>query len=303
MTRPVAVVTIAHGRHEHLARQLRSLAACTRRPDHVLDHVLVAMGDPELDSWHQREGVHVESMKADPDALPLAAARNLGANAAIDRGAETIVFLDVDCLPGPDLVDGYERAVARWPDTIWSGPVTYLPPGLTEDQLAQPQEIDDPHPARPAPAPGDVVHDAERDLFWSLSFALDRRAWLRSGGFCERYVGYGGEDTDFAHQAAHCGLRFGWVGDARAYHQHHPTQHPPVQHLDDILRNGAIFHERWGRWPMIGWLDAFERLGLVERSGGAWRRTHAPHDEGPPISVSAGRRPFFEPPVGIEPTT
>lgn len=269
MTRRVAVVTTVHGRHEHLARQARSLAAGGHRPDHVL----VAMGDPVLDGRRGQDGLHVVAMDADPDALPLAAARNLGARTAIERGAETIVFLDVDCLAGADLVAGYDRTVARWPGTIWSGPVTYLPAGLTENQLARPWGLDDPHPARPSPEPGEVVHDAEADLFWSLSFAMDRRTWLRSGGFCERYVGYGGEDTDFAHQAAGRGLGFGWVGDARAYHQHHPTNDPPVQHLDAILANGALFHERWGRWPMVGWLEAFERLGLVERSAGTWRRT------------------------------
>ena len=44
MTR-VAVVTIAHGRHEHLAAQHRSLARGTVRPDHYL---AVAMDDPAI---------------------------------------------------------------------------------------------------------------------------------------------------------------------------------------------------------------------------------------------------------------
>ena len=31
----------------------------------------------------------------------------------------------------------------------------------------------------------------------------------------------------------------------------------------DILRNAAIFHERWGWWPMSGWLQDFARQGLI----------------------------------------
>lgn len=266
MTRAVAVVTIAHGRHEHLSRQIRSLAAGTR----TVPHLMVAMGDPYLVASDLGADSHVVAIDADPEALPLAAARNLGARQAIAGGAQTLVFLDVDCLAGPGLVAAYDDVVGRWPGTVWSGPVTYLPFGLSEQQLARPWELDAPHPARPAPAPGDVVHGADPGLFWSLSFGVDARAWQRSGGFCERYVGYGGEDTDFALHAADLGLGFGWVGDARAYHQYHPTHDPPVQHLKDILRNGAIFHERWGRWPMDGWLDAFERLGLIERVDGRW---------------------------------
>jgi GT2 family glycosyltransferase len=266
------VVTIAHGRHQHLWRQVRSLSAGTC----AADHVVVAMGDPVLaraDTAGDR--LQVVAMDADPSSLPLAAARNLGAQVAIDRGAETLIFLDVDCLAGPGLVYGYRRVVERFPGSIWSGPVTYLQPLLTEQQLARPWETDDPHPDRPAPAPGEVVHGADPDLFWSLSFAVHRDAWLTSGGFFEEYVGYGGEDTDFAQQSAARGLGFGWVGDARAYHQYHPTQDPPVQHLSDILRNARLFHERWGRWPMLGWLEAFEEVGLVQRTADGWRAVEA----------------------------
>jgi N-acetylglucosaminyl-diphospho-decaprenol L-rhamnosyltransferase len=268
VTRPPTVVTIAHGRHEHLWRQARSLSAGTC----VADHVVVAMGDPALArAYAARDRVHVVAMDADPSSLPLAAARNLGAQVAIDRGAETLIFLDVDCLAGPGLVFGYRRVVERFPGSIWSGPVTYLPPLLDERQLARPWQLDDPHPARPAPAPGEILHGADPDLFWSLSFAVHRDAWLTSTGFCEEYLGYGGEDTDFAQQAHERGLGFGWIGDARAYHQHHATQDPPVQHLSDILRNASLFRERWGRWPMVGWLEAFEGLGLVERTTDGWR--------------------------------
>ena len=34
-----------------------------------------------------------------PAGLPLAAARNVGAAAALTLGAELMIFLDVDCLP------------------------------------------------------------------------------------------------------------------------------------------------------------------------------------------------------------
>jgi hypothetical protein len=64
------------------------------------------------------------------------------------------------------------------------------------------------------------------------------------------------------------------VGDARAYHQHHESENPPVQHLDDIVRNGEVFARRWGRWPMEGWLGQFEQMGLVSREpDGSWVRT------------------------------
>ena len=119
---------------------------------------------------------------------------------------------------------------------------------------------------------------ADPDLFWSLSFAVDPATWGRLGGFCEAYVGYGGEDTDLGRTAIARGTGLGWVGGARAYHQHHPVSSPPVEHLDDILRNGRLFHERWGEWPMTGWLEEFERRGLVRREGGHWTRETEPKE-------------------------
>ncbi len=264
-----ASVTLAHGRHAHLRRQQASLARGSVQPDEV---VVVAMGDPDLPVT---TGTVVVPLDADPADLPLAAARNAGARAALDRGCEVLVFLDVDCLAGPTLLETYAETATAHPGTVWSGPVTYLPAGLDEDALAHPWRLDAPHPARPAPAPGEVLLGAEPDLFWSLSFALHRDAWERAGGFHEGYSGYGGEDTDFARLVVAAGLDLGWVGGARAYHQHHPTTSPPVQHLDDVLRNGALFAARWGTWPMRGWLEAFEERGLVRRTGDGWVRADA----------------------------
>lgn len=104
-----------------------------------------------------------------------------------------------------------------------------------------------------------------------MSFACSDDAWRRSGGFCEDYVGYGGEDTDFARVALVTGLDLGWVGAARAFHQWHQVSRPPVEHVADIVRNARIFHARWGEWPMLGWLEAFEERKLVRRtSTGSW---------------------------------
>lgn len=270
----VAVVTIAHGRHDHLAAQHRSLARGTVLPDHYL---VVAMGDPAI--AEDRVGALPRSVvrigTAARGALPLAAARNLGVRTAVDRGAEVVVLLDVDCLAGADLVDSYTRVVTEHPQRIWSGPVTYLPPPPPRGYPEDPADLvlwDDPHPARPRVAHDELLLSVDPNLFWSLSFAVHRETWARLGGFCEEYVGYGGEDTDLARTALVLGVDLGWVGGARAYHQHHPVSSPPVEHLDDILRNGRLFHRRWGDWPMGGWLEDLERLGLVRQDGDDWVR-------------------------------
>ena len=120
---------------------------------------------------------------------------------------------------------------------------------------------------------GAMLAGGDHTLFWSLSFAVHAALWRELGGFCEQYTGYGAEDTDFGQVAASRGIALTWVGGAWAYHQYHPSPDPPVQHLTDIVRNAAIFHRRWGWWPMTGWLREFERRGLIvfEARTQTWR--------------------------------
>lgn len=260
-----AVVTVVHHRHDHLARQRASLAVSIAAGVH---HVVVAIDDPEVAAadWCGA------SIPSTPLGLPLAAARNKGADVALAQGADVLVFLDVDCLAGESLVEAYADVVRDAPDTVWSGPVTYLdPPPAGGYDLSSLADLDSPHPARPQLAVGERLRGADPDLFWSLSFACSADAWHRSGGFCEDYVGYGGEDTDFARVVVDAGLGLGWVGSARAFHQWHAVSRPPVEHVVDIVRNAEIFRRRWGATPMLGWLEAFEERGLVQRGpDGRW---------------------------------
>ena len=286
----LAVVTIVSGRHEHLGRQHSGLARSTVLPD---DYVVVAMDDPALRAWtpagsptpfvtdlrgdegrnQGRRGDEGRDQVRDDGRLPLAAARNLGARVAFERGADVAVFLDVDCIPHPELLARYALAAAQHPRSLLTGPVGYLPEGV---DYGHPEFFDERatvHGFRPNPSPGEV-ETGHHDLFWSLSFAVSRATWNALDGFFEGYSGYGGEDTDFGLSAHDRDVDLVWVGGALAYHQFHETQDPPVQHLDDILANGSLFESRWGFWPMRGWLDGFERLGLVRRDAtGIYTRT------------------------------
>jgi len=261
-----AIITTVCGRGSHLRRQLEGLDRSATPADL---HVLVALDDPgvrQIASGRAATCVVDQSVPHWP--LPVAAARNLGASVALQDGAELLVFLDVDCIPGSSLIGRYQDAAAHpeHADALLCGPVTYLaPPG----PCGYPADLDalaHPHPARPNPEPDDIVASSDYALFWSLSFAVTANTWYRVGGFCERYRGYGGEDTDFGYSAAAAGVGMRWVGAAHSFHQHHPVSDPPTEHLHDILRNAEIFHERWGWWPMEGWLKSFEQAGLIWRN-------------------------------------
>jgi GT2 family glycosyltransferase len=253
-----AVITIVAGRHDHLVRQRAALDG----PEH---HVVVAMGEGEAEHCRRLVGdtSDVITIETQPEGLPLARARNAGAGRALDAGAELLVFLDVDCIPAATLMERYAAAAGSTP-ALLCGPVSYLPPAPPAGYPAAGlHALATPHPARPVPPDDDVQDGGDHALFWTLSFAVTATTWRRVGGFCEDYVGYGGEDTDFGQLAERAGVDLSWVGGAWAYHQHHPTETPPVRHLTDILRNAELFHRRWGWWPMSGWLAAFAERGLA----------------------------------------
>lgn len=259
------------GRREHLARQIEGV----RRWGPQWQHRTALIGELAFEV----PGSQVIDLTASSDSgrVNLAAARNVVGDEAVRSGAEVIVFLDADCIPGPGLLSGYRAALGREPWGVHAGAVTYLTAEGTPD-LALLDELTDPHPARPNPPAGQLRRAAtdEYVLFWSLSFALTATTWRRVredfGGFCEEFAGYGGEDTDFGLNLRRTGVPLWWVGGAHAHHQWHPVSNPPVEHLDDILVNAEVFHRRWGRWPMEGWLAGFEALGLAYFDGERWVR-------------------------------
>ena len=108
------------------------------------------------------------------------------------------------------------------------------------------------------------MRGGDHTLFWTLSFAVTAATWRRVGGFCEDYVGYGGEDTDYGQLARRAGVEL-CVGRRRLGLSPAPPDRDARRssHLDDILRNAALFHRRWGWWPMGGWLEAFAERGLA----------------------------------------
>lgn len=289
MSGPTAVVTIVHGRHEHLAGLIWGLRRQVREPEVF---VAVAMDDPGVATvvdacadpdWR----VVVPGVPGTPDGLPLAAARNAGAHAAISAGAETVICLDVDCIPSPGLVQRYAEVLASAcpspgsmaePPTVVAGEVAYLPPvGHPRDyRRADLSALGRPHRARPVLRPAEVVLAEDLRLFWSLSFAVRAADWQRLGGFDDGYVGYGAEDTDFGQRLGAAGGRLLWVGGAVAYHQDHPSPNPPLQHLVSVVTNANRFRARWGWFPMEGWLEQFAALGLADQdpATGRWRVLH-----------------------------
>ena len=260
----VSVLTIARGREAHLRNLIEGLECQTRRPDEL---VIAVMQDRPYDLPFS--SFPVRQVPAQGDPLPLSKARNAAARAA--KG-EALVFLDVDCIPDPTFLGDYERYLSG-EEGLMMGEVMYLPEGVAGAgwTYAEFEVRGERHSERRGPPESGSDPCEDYRCFWSLNFALTRDAWQRSGGFDERYAGYGGEDTDFGRELLERGIPLRWVRGARAYHQHHAHHMPPVHHVASILRNAQVFKEKWGHHTMEHWLRAFRLMGLIERNGEGWR--------------------------------
>lgn len=253
---PLSVLTLVKNREDHLIQQIEGLRRSKIAPAEL---IVVDMSDRPI-APPSKAPFPIKTIRWTTDALPLAAARNRAARAAT---SPHLLFLDVDCIPLADCVGTMSAAIEQH-NALLCADIRYLGPDDAGPNWQESDLIERgvPHPVRSFPPTG-VRQETNPGLFWSLAFAIRRQRFEELGGFDKAFTGYGAEDTDFGYRADRAGVPLLFVGGAIACHQYHPTYDPPVQHFDDILRNAALFHRRWGWWPMEGWLQSFEDMGLI----------------------------------------
>ena len=293
----LTVVTLVKDRNDMLHTFLRGF---TTQSDGRFEIVVVDVGGRE-DPWdivgtfpqlpvitHRMERHRSTSV----DTIPYSAARNAGAAAG---AGEHVVFCDADTIPSSGFVGALHEALdAR--RALCTVEVLYLPPiapsalsSLPVDWLAS---VGRPHPARERPPKTGVRTGRRHDLVWGLCMAVRMDTFERSGGFDDSYDGYAGEDTDLAMTLAAMGIPVGLVGGAFVLHRHHDSFEPPLQQLRATTDNARRFHQKWGEWPMSGWLGAFRDLGLVEWDSDRLLVVREPTDEEIDAARCTVARPF-----------
>ena len=263
----VSIATIIRGRQDHFDHLVAGLAAQRYAPDELV----VAHMQPDPPQLKRTLPFPVRFCRVEGEELPLAAARNA---AAMEACGDILAFLDVDCIADPEFVRRAAETVSLNAQAVFLPEVRYLPAhrsgwltvsGAPDyDALRRHGKR---HPAKPAIAAIDSEPIADYGELWGLAFIMKRSAWFAAGGMDEEFIGYGAEETDFGQRLRSAGIGLQWLGGTLAFHQHHAVHKPPLQHFDSILRNAALFRNKWGEWCMDYWLDAFEKAGYIARSG------------------------------------
>lgn len=277
---------MTRGRHDQLFGQVDGLSVGSRPP---FVHSVVSMGDRDLtrgrlplatDRWR----TVVRPVPTDRRALPLAAARNLAARGAIEAGAEVLVFLDGDVIPGDRTLERYAAAVVGDAGAgireqvsgpvLWCGPVLQLPRpdnDVVGYPMGQLDSLGVRTPGTPPLEVGEVRVEERWELFSALAFAMSVEDFEASGGFHPGYTGHGLEDADFARSVSEQGGAMVWVGGATAYLQ--PGDPIPAKEEDRIAVNHArVWAERWGAQSEHPWLLRLVGEGRLRRTpDGAYR--------------------------------
>jgi len=246
-----SIVTIVKGRRKQLANLLDSVIASTIVP---YDIQVVCMD--ELDGMATPDGlnVNVHSIK-DIHDLPLAAARNMGINAA---KTDNVIFIDVDCIVSPTLFTNMLMALQK--DNVIAAYPLYLPIVPENGNYGDLKDQAVSHPSRERIPVGQPVEHLQ---FWSLIFAIEKHTFEKIGGFDESFTGYGAEDTDFAMMFHRADVKLIFVHDY-ILHQYHDKYDPPLNYFDSIIENARRYQQKWDVLPMRRWLKAFEEMGLIK---------------------------------------
>ncbi|MDQ1151259.1 GT2 family glycosyltransferase [Sphingobacterium zeae] len=251
-TAPVSVLTIVHKRHHALINLVNGLAKNSILPVEI---VIVFINERAYRFEDDEYPFRINTVEIETEGhLNLGEARNM----AIKSSSSSFnIFLDVDCIPAQNLIEQY-LPYSNKKNALLSGRVRYLKKGFADkpDWMSQLMENSRPDPVR------NELDQFSYELFWSLNFGCSKETFNKIGGFDQNYIGYGAEDTDFGFSARKNSIAHITI-DALAYHQYHPSYNPPLNHFKSIVTNATQFFQKWGVWPMMGWLNKFNESGLI----------------------------------------
>ena len=206
----VSIVVPARGRPDLLRAVVE---AADHQADDACEIIVVSDGCPEAVATVRSLAVRHRCRLYDTGhhaGFGAALARNVGARFA---AGDLLVFLDADCLVGPDHVAAYRAADDG--ETLLLGPIDYV----DENDRSRVIEPELRGPLRHAP----LVPADTRQLSWlaahcwSGNMAVPRAQFRAVGGFDLAFIGQGGEDVDFGLRYA-CRFRRIAVAAAPVHH-------------------------------------------------------------------------------------
>lgn len=204
----------------------RLLAALARQdvPASRVQVVIADDGSPESPRLPAPFPFDVQVVRQPDAGFRASAARALGASVA---EGEVLAFLDGDMIPDRDYLRRAVRLPSRSPEAVVVGRRRHLDPALLQtgwrpgDAVPEDCVLEDPQWLERAYAESRNLLDADSTAYRfiiSAVLTVSRRIHDEAGGFDPSFVGYGGEDWEFAHRLWRAGALLAHEPSAVAWH-------------------------------------------------------------------------------------
>ena len=252
----LSIIIIVKNRQSHLENTLKSIESNFPYFNEV---ILIHMNQPIQEKLYDLVSYDLKQfcIWSYPEALPLAKARNFGASRATSN---TLFFLDVDCILAEDTCLEYLKACKYDTTNIYMSKCWYL-----EDSIFS---LEDVHNVFYAEHPKRTVYTYPRwQLFWSLSFVINKNWFNKLGRFDENFINYGGEDTELSYRNYKQNGLLKWVPEAEVFHQPHEINELPIHYIKSVVANINYFYDKHGFYIMEDWIKGFEKLNLIQKEG------------------------------------
>jgi len=277
----ISILTAVRGRRLEIRTLLKALARQTQKPDELILAVMQRDYVRDLPD----PGFPVLQFLVGETETPLASARNAAAAKAL---GDQLVFLDIDCVPGPDFVADYIAALETVEGAVL-GDLRRL--SLPSDGgLPDFAALD--RRARRRQGPSGFL-PADPDRFRSAAFGISRLDWEASGGFDTAFATATAIDADFARSLARAGLPLTRMPGGRAFR----LGEKMVKDAGSDDADAARLAAKWGIRAAEAATSDTPALASAARPGRAAEQEPLVSDEGLPIravqACNAARPPFL----------
>ncbi|WP_181062728.1 glycosyltransferase family 2 protein [Pseudoclavibacter sp. RFBG4] len=218
--RSVSVIVVHFEQQAELDRTLAALARQTH-PSEQLELIVVDDGSREA----PRVPAGVRLLVQEDLGFRAGAARNLGARAAT---GDVLCFLDADTAPEPEYVSRMAALPSLLPEAVVAGHrkhADFAGAGVDAEaaiEAAGPEhELEEPAWLADAYRDSRMLLDADdRSYRFVIGAVFSCTRWFfdQTGGFDEDFLGYGGEDWEWAHRAWLAGAVLAYEPAAVAWH-------------------------------------------------------------------------------------
>lgn len=251
-----SVIIITSNQNQKLNLLIDSLSKGSVTPREAV--IMDLAGNAHIDKEYNFM-IKMHHYKCESGVKSYQAARNRGADKAWE---ENLIFIDVNCIPNPKLIEKMEEHLLCSSGLIMAEP-RYLNNSFKAlNEGKDLFEHSSYHRNRPE-LNQELNLCFQPDLFWGICFGIRRCDFEKAGRFDELYHDRSVADIDFALAASKQKVDF-YLARNTVFHWPDTSNSRLNGSLENFIRNVNYFYSKWSQWPMKEQLKEMEEQSLID---------------------------------------